>query len=226
MPSPESRTILYAADVSVLENPALYAKAYAAASPQRREKADKYKHGSDKYLALGAEILLRYGLSQAGLSELPLLFELGEHGKPYIKDSDTFFSISHSGDWAVCAVSDSEVGCDIEKIRPVDLKLARRFSPEEFSAIMSADEENRLELFFRYWTLKESYMKATGLGLKLPLNEFQIVMEKEASVIQSANSLSYGFHEFSEISGYSCAVCTAGAACDAELKIVELSDCI
>lgn len=226
MPSPESRTILYAADVSVLENPALYARAYASSSPQRREKADKYKHGRDKYLALGAELLLRYGLCQAGLSELPLSLEFGEHGKPYLKDSDIFFSLSHSGDWAVCAVSDIEVGCDIERIRPVDLKLARRFSPEEYSAIISADEENRLELFFRCWTLKESFMKATGLGLKLPLNEFQIVMENEISVIQSANDLSYGFREFSEISGYRCAVCTAGAACDAELKIVELSDCI
>lgn len=226
MTSREDKTLIYAAEVTALDDPVLYEKAYAAVSPQRREKADRYKLNRDKYLSVGAELLLKHGLSQAGLSEFPQAFSVGEYGKPYLKDSDFFFSISHSGDWAVCAISNREVGCDIEKVHPVDLKLARRFSPEEHSAIMSADELDRLELFYRYWTLKESFLKTTGLGMKLPLNRFQIVIDNELSVVQSVDNLCYGFHEFSDISGYKCAICTAGDLFNAELKIISLSDCV
>lgn len=220
------KTIVYAADVTALSEPQLFAEAYAAVSPERRETADRYKSDNDKRLALGAELLLRYGLLEAGYKDFPLSFSLGDNGKPYLSDGSIYFSISHSGNWAVCAVSDCEIGCDIEKIRPVDLKLSCRFTAKEHDYIMSANPDEQLGLFFRCWTLKESFMKATGRGLSLPLNEFQIVMDDEISVIQSADERSFSFREFDEIKGFKCAVCAAGDCLDAELKIVELGKLI
>lgn len=220
------KTIVYAADITALSEPQLFAEAYAAVSPERREKADRYKFDNGKYLSLGAELLLRYGLLDAGYKSFPLSFSLGNNGKPYLKDGGIYFSISHSDNWAVCAVSDCELGCDIEKIRPVDLKLSRRFTAKERDDIMSANPDEQLGLFFRCWTLKESFMKATGLGLSLPLNEFQIVMGDEISVIQSVDERSFSFREFDEIRGFKCAVCAAGDCRDAELKIIDLGELI
>lgn len=215
---------LYAADVTPLTDAALYVSARAAVTAQRREKADRYRFDSDKRLALGAGVLLSYGLKKAGIAELPEAFLYGENGKPYIDGQDVFFSLSHSGNWALCAVSDCEVGCDIERIKPVDIKLARRFSPGEYASILRADEEKRQSLFYRFWTLKESFMKATGLGFSLPLEQFQIELNDGISVIHSVDERSHVFREFEGIEGYQCALCAAASDVEAELEIVDLTE--
>lgn len=220
------KTIIYAADVTALSSPALFAEAFAMASPERKEKVGRIKPDNEKRLSLGAEMLLRHGLKEAELDNFPPEFSYNEHGKPYLKDGGKFFSISHSGSFAVCAISELELGCDIEKIRPANLRIARRFCKEEYDCIMSAKPDMQPELFFRYWTLKESYMKATGLGLTLGLNEFQIVMDPDVSIIQAGEKQSFSFGEFDGIAGYKCAVCTVGECCDAEFKIVDLNDII
>lgn len=216
------KAIIYAADVSALTEPL----SLDALSPARREKIERIKNKSDKRLSLGAEMLLRYGLKDAGFDKYPPELYLNVHGKPYLKDGGIFFSISHSGDYAVCAVSDVELGCDVEKMRPVGLRIARRFCAEEYERIMSAKPEEQSELLFRCWTLKESFMKAVGRGFSLGLDEFQIVTDDEISVIQSVDERCFSFREFDELKGYKCAVCMADSQCQAELKIVDLKDLI
>ena len=213
------KAIVYAAEVSALSVPL----SLDAVSPARREKIAKIKPEAEKKLSLGAEMLLRYGLENAGFNRYPPELSYNEHGKPYLKDGGIFFSISHSGSFAVCAVSDCDLGCDIEKMRPTGLRIARRFCEEEYGSIMSAKPTAQLELLFRYWTLKESFMKAVGRGFSLGLNEFRIVADDEISVIQSVDERRFSFREFDEIAGYRCAVCMADVQCDAELKIVDLN---
>ena len=77
----------------------------------------------------------------------------------------------------LCAISDMEVGVDVEHVDPeIDLNLAKQyFFNEEYSSIMKSD--NPSEEFFKYWVLKESYMKYTGLGMNLMLDSFEIVIE-------------------------------------------------
>lgn len=205
-------TALYAADVSVLADPQLYAAAYAAVSPARREKTDRYRFTKDRYLSLGAEILLYHALRAAGISDLPADFCCGAQGKPYLKNCGVSFNLSHSGNWAVCAVSAREVGCDVEKIAPISLEIAKRFfcSAEYDDIAAQTTDEARNEMFFRYWTLKESFIKATGLGMKLPLNAFRIVRGSEISIIQSVDGKAYHFAEYNELPGFRCALCTAG----------------
>lgn len=105
-----------------------------------------------------------------------LAFVLNEFGKPRLADHPgVHFSLSHSQDRALLAVSDGpEIGADLEMMRPIDhLDLARRyFHPDEVATIERNDDP--LQAFFRIWTLKEAVVKAIGLGLSLPLDGFAV----------------------------------------------------
>ena len=220
----EIKPVLYAASVAPLADRELYAAAYAAVSPARREKTDRFRFEKDRRLSLGAELLLRHALRSEGLSEMPILFDYGAQGKPHFKDSGVFFNLSHSEEYVVCALAPFEVGCDVERITPIDLNIARRFFFRSEYAEIAAQEtaEARNDLFFRYWTLKESFMKVTGLGMKLPLDVFEIVRGAEISVRQSVETRQYRFAEFDELPGYKCVLCVAGDCRDAVLHAVDL----
>lgn len=104
---------------------------------------------------------------------LPLQYRFGPHGKPEIVDFPMYFSLSHSGDYVLCAVSDREVGADIQKLQAAGFsKLASRFFTEaEYQALEKCvDEAERQKLFFRLWTKKEAYGKLTGQGVAAILN--------------------------------------------------------
>ncbi|MGQ0585167.1 MAG: 4'-phosphopantetheinyl transferase family protein [Reyranella sp.] len=114
-----------------------------------------------------------------GLDPHALVFAENAFGKPRLADRPSVhFSLSHSGDQAVLAVSEQrEIGIDIERVRPLDhLDLARRyFHPNEVAAIggVKASDEQLLA-FFRIWTLKEATAKAIGKGLSIPLDSFEV----------------------------------------------------
>ena len=154
---------LYIADVSRLD----IKKALGAVSDYRRNKALRCPDEGKMRCCLGVELLLHRAL---GVTE-PLDYSLDANGKPYFENGSVFFSLSHSGNYAVCAVSDCEVGVDIEQPRRNSLKLAKRFFTEgEYELIAeSADPD---EQFCRIWVIKESYIKATGSGFKTPLESF------------------------------------------------------
>lgn len=84
--------------------------------------------------------------------------------KPYFKESNLFLSLAHSGDYVACAVSDSEVGIDIEKLKPVKESVISR--------VCNTEEQNYINnngdiTFFTLWTLKEAYIKANDCRLKM-----------------------------------------------------------
>ena len=97
-----------------------------------------------------------------------------EHGKPFIGGmEDVHFNISHSGDYAICAVSDTEVGCDIEKTGDLNMSLAERFfTPEEKSIVRSSED------FFKIWVKKESVIKCTGEGMSRGLDTFSVLSNR------------------------------------------------
>ncbi len=96
-----------------------------------------------------------------GNSPLPVCF--GPHGKPYLED-EPFFSISHTKGLALCAVEEWNTGLDAERKRFFSPRLQERvFTPAERE--MAAASSDPDALFTILWTLKESYMKYTGLGL-------------------------------------------------------------
>jgi len=107
-------------------------------------------------------------------------FVYGERGKPFLAGPplDLRFNASHSADIAIYSVARGlDLGIDIEKVRPVqDIEqIARRhFCAEEFIDLLSLPVSERHVAFFRCWTMKEAYIKATGDGLAAPLNCFRV----------------------------------------------------
>ena len=150
---------------------------YAMMSAEKQKRVDRFHFTDDKKRTVAGEMLARKAISQrCGVSAECISFMTGENDKPYAENLSVEFNISHSGDFVVCAVSDRPVGIDIERVRPIDLKIAKKIcTPDEmqylFGHIPSEDElgitEDReiLERFFSLWTQKEAYGKCTGEGL-------------------------------------------------------------
>lgn len=105
---------------------------------------------------------------------LSLSYRCGERGKPYFQELPLYFSLSHSGDYVLCAVDEREIGADLQRLQAVDEgKLARRFfsEPERLLLEHCESAEERQSLFFEFWTRKEAYGKLTGEGVAAVLGE-------------------------------------------------------
>jgi 4'-phosphopantetheinyl transferase len=140
-------------------------------------------------------------------------FAYGSHGKPCLVDGAIEFNLSHSGNWALLAVTrDRPVGVDIERIKPVaELeKLTARFLlAAEHERIVALDEADRLLAFFRTWTCKEAYLKATGEGLG-QLKSLEVLVEswQPAQLLSPAG---WGLRELPLVTGYVGAIAAPGA---------------
>ncbi|MBQ5310444.1 MAG: hypothetical protein ILP19_00155 [Oscillospiraceae bacterium] len=113
---------IYAADVTVLSDTRIYESLYKSLPQSRRDKADRYRFASDRYLSLGAGALLKTALESIALDIADV--NTDEIGRPYIDGA--YFSLSHSGKYALCALSDSCIGADTEQVREFGDTLARR----------------------------------------------------------------------------------------------------
>lgn len=194
-------TDIYIADISTLD----IQTALECVSEYRREKALRINNELKRRQSLGAELLLQKAVGRDCIS-----YCIGENGKPFFPDSDICFSLSHSGVYAVCAVSDREVGVDIEAPRANSLKLAKRFfTQSESEAISSCDVPDKE--FCRYWVRKEAYIKAIGKGLACPLNSFDAA---DRIGDYSAKSIDFG--------EYCIGICVKAAECDVRLHEVEI----
>ena len=202
---------IYTADVRELDDPELFRCLYSRVSSDRKAKTDRMVFNKDKKLSLGAGALLEYVLASHGVTDLTFTTE--HNKKPRLANENGIkFNISHSGTKVICAVSDHDIGCDVEQITDIDMEIAKRFFfAEEYQALMEcADRVERNDLFFRYWTLKESFMKATGLGFRLELDDFCILLDKnDISVRHTVDSRKYSFREFFMNDVYRYAVCSA-----------------
>lgn len=171
-------------------------------SPYRLAKINSCKNDEDKRRCLGATILLDKALAEYGLKEQDMLYGLNEHSKPYFTNrEDIKFSLSHSGEYVAVAVSHKEIGIDIQQTGVVNLKIAERFFTRyECEYIKSRDD------FYRIWALKESFIKAIGKGLAMPLNSFCIEDLDRKPRVKFENKI-FTFTEKSA-EGYKIAVCT------------------
>jgi 4'-phosphopantetheinyl transferase len=113
-------------------------------------------------------------------------FEIAPYGRPFLSnplDPGFSFNISHTAGMVACAIAaEPEIGIDVEetgRARSVDLPR-RFFSQDEADALDALPDSERQLRFYEYWTLKEAYIKARGLGLALPLNGFTMLLDGAA----------------------------------------------
>lgn len=146
-----------------------------------RGRWERFAVPKPRLIHLVARALLRTTLSRyAGVGPAEWRFTTNDYGRPYIAapaiGRDLRFNLSHTdGLVAVVVAEGREVGIDVEhRLRRLDTdRLAPAvFEASELRAYQSAPEEQRREVFYALWTLKEAYIKARGMGLSLPLDGF------------------------------------------------------
>lgn len=159
--------------------PAELARCRALLTDDEREKTDRFRVARDRHTCLITRVLVRSTLSRyCDVSPARWRFRITDHGRPEIGTprSTLRFNLSHTTGLVVCLVSRGrEVGVDVECLTRANrwLDLSDRFfAPREAAALRRVDASDRPTRFLEYWTLKESYVKARGLGLAIPLTGF------------------------------------------------------
>lgn len=164
--------------------------------PQQK-KIKKYVHQKDAIRSLIGQLLLQNVIQkERNVLKGDLIFKRNKYGKPYVYNLQEYhFNISHSGDYVVCVTHNRPVGIDIEFIKPVSLEIAKHyFSKEEYESIMRQPEDSRISYFYDFWTMKESFIKAIGKGLHIPLNSFVFKVTEEKEFILKVNPYSGKFY--------------------------------
>ncbi len=189
------------------ESNELLSRYHALLTPEECKKQQRYKFAKDRHDALVTRAFIRDLLSYyADIAPQDWRFDIGDKDKPEIVNPPLplRFNISHTKNLIICAVTlNDDIGCDVENIgRSNDvLSIAERyFSPQEATQLFSLPTNEQCDRFFDYWTLKESYIKAWGLGLAIPLADFSFTIadknlqQKGNFVIKSDISLSFAKH--------------------------------
>jgi 4'-phosphopantetheinyl transferase len=152
-------------------------------SLEEKARADRFHFANDRNRFVVARGLLRELLGKY-LHQNPadLEFSYGPHGKPTLSggnaSSGLCFNLSHSSDLVVYAIAkERHLGIDVEHVRPESAgeDIAKHyFSAREVSDLRTLPPEAKVEGFFHCWTRKEAYLKATGMGLQIPLDSFAV----------------------------------------------------
>ncbi|NLA86442.1 MAG: 4'-phosphopantetheinyl transferase superfamily protein [Clostridiales bacterium] len=145
-------------------------------SGERRERLLRYRSDIDRKLGVYAEVLLRCMISLGwGAEYRELDIKAGNTGKPYLTGFPYCeFSISHTRNAVAAAVSDKPVGVDVERVREIDIGIAKRvFSDNELISLGDTDKDINRQ-FFSIWTKKEALVKYFGTGLTNNLKSLDV----------------------------------------------------
>lgn len=153
-----------------------YRKGFEMMSDERKKAILRFRSEKDRKRSVLGELLARKGISEfCDIPQEDIEFAREESGKPFAKNVDVEFNISHSKDKVVCVVSRKKVGVDIEKIRDIDMRITKIACTERDKAFIfgkdgfDCDEINPdTEMNYRFfvlWTAKEAYFKYCGSGI-------------------------------------------------------------
>jgi 4'-phosphopantetheinyl transferase len=207
---------------------AAFNRLLSESSIERQTKVQRFLKYEDAARSLIGDRLAREVIAMHnGLSIFDIHFEVDRYGKPHVMNlkEPIYFNVSHSGEWIVCAIDVLPVGIDVEKIKPIDLQITLPyFSGQERGQLMSIPLEQRLAYFFELWTMKESYIKAEGKGLSIPLNSFTIKKSGSSSELIMDDRLSdYHLKQYDIAAAYKLAVCSKRDVFPKHVMLVELS---
>lgn len=170
-----------------------------------QEKNKRYMRKKDRYLNLLGKLLLKKGLIDLGFSS-SMLEEISynTYGCPYLNDN-IYFSISHSGDYAICAISDNcRLGIDIEECREINFDSYNiAMNSDEWKIICNSKKSN--SLFFRFWTIKEAFIKGLQRGMSIPINKIEIDTNK---LYVKYNNDKWFFKHITIVKNYTCTLAT------------------
>ena len=194
-------------------------------TPEERARAKRFYFQRDHDRFIAARGLLRVILGYY-LNAKPsrLEFCYNHHGKPYLagefRQNSLRFNLSRSHEVALYAVCRGrEIGVDIERIEPevADEQIAEHFfSPLEVAKLDALPSDVRHEAFFKFWTRKEAYLKASGVGLSLPIDGFDVslVPEKPAALLSTRwdpkDAVRWSLQDLDPLPGYAATLAVRG----------------
>jgi 4'-phosphopantetheinyl transferase len=170
-----------------LDDPALLDRYAALLAPDERARQARFRLAPHRRQHLVTRALVRTVLSRyASVEPGAWRFVANAHGRPEIAapaGTGLAFNVSHTDGLVACAVARRpQVGIDVENTgrRAATVGIAERyFSHAEVAALRAVPPEHRRERFFEYWTLKEAYIKARGMGLAIPLADFSLELDAD-----------------------------------------------
>ena len=187
LPLVDGRVDLWYALPETITDVAILDRYRALLTPEETAEAERFAFERDRHRFLVRRTLVRAVLSTYTDDDpRTWVFRPGEYGKPEVAEPAGVtlrFNLSHTAGLAVCAVtSGRDVGVDVEELdgRRADLEVARRyFAPAEVAALEKFPQQRQHEAFFQFWTLKEAYLKARGMGLSIPLDDFASTLSED-----------------------------------------------
>lgn len=154
---------------------------------EERARCERLKIDRVRFEYVMTRVLARHALStvEPAVDPAAWTFERNEHGKPEVVGpvgrATLRFNLSNTHGLVACAITrDVDVGIDIESRERDSDALAiadRYFSESEVIALRALPEHEQVRRFFEYWTLKEAYIKARGMGLAIPLGQFSFLLD-------------------------------------------------
>jgi 4'-phosphopantetheinyl transferase len=182
--------------------------------PDRRKRVERLKHEKEKLRSLTAGLLLRYCYCKhEGEFESwgRVTIKEGQYGKPFIEgDKDFLYSLSHSGEYVLCAVDNMEIGADIQVMDEKRTNIAGRFFHEsECERINNSPHDLKTKEFYKIWTAKESVVKLSGRGMGEGIKH--LVTNKRCDIIDNIkNNETFNIKIYDEIEDYIVCVCSRG----------------
>lgn len=173
------------------------------------------RNKKEKERSICAGLLLRYAFLEAGYGIKDwqqVQIEKGVYGKPYMKGYDDFqYSLSHSGEWTVCAVDIMPIGADIQEMKSWKMQLAKRFyHADEYDrllAIKENDSDRRTREFYSIWTAKESVVKWNGRGIGAGISSY-VTAQDYSHVYDVKERQMVHIRLYNELEGYMTCVCS------------------
>lgn len=204
---------IYVADINNITDKEAFDYWYNQMPLRRQKKIDAYKPQNSKLLSLAAGILIKKALENEGIRSYE--FKEGSAGKPYILGCDNvFFNVSHSGEKAIIAVSDEEVGIDIEKNKDFGRSLAEFVFDENERAIVESFSCDKSKFFTTLWTAKESIMKFYGKGISLEPKKIHLEIDSGCNIeirhVDGEDDFEKLFLLHRELDDYQITVCSKG----------------
>jgi Phosphopantetheinyl transferase len=158
-------------------------------SADERARLDRFLVPEPRHVFLCTRLLVRSVLSlYADVEPWEWIFQTNQYGRPEIASPTEYrplrFNLSNKKGLIVCLVAwDGDLGVDVEDTSQPPRRLLeiadRFFSPREAAALRALpSKEEQRSRFYHYWTLKESYIKARGVGLALGLSGFSFLFER------------------------------------------------
>lgn len=192
----------------------------------RRNRLKRYFRNSDRLRCAAGGFLLKFSLcKKLNTYNVHIEEDACLYGKPILKHFPEFrFNISHSSDWVVIACSDVEMGIDIEKMDDNLQSIANTyFHQSEFSLFSCINDKQINSRLYDFWTIKESIMKASGLGFRLHPKDITITSLSPVTSHIDKHEHTYHTKLLNFKDAYSLAV-SATEDFNHKLKILSLTD--